>query len=35
VSGLKEGDSVVVGEQGQYQAGQQVRPQAADAAELE
>jgi RND family efflux transporter MFP subunit len=35
VSGLKEGDSVVVGEQGQYQAGQQVRPQTADTAELE
>lgn len=35
VSGLKEGDSVVVGEQGQYQAGEHVRPQAADSAELE
>ncbi len=35
VAGLKEGDSVVVGEQGQYQPGQQVRPQAANTAELE
>jgi RND family efflux transporter MFP subunit len=35
VSGLKENEMVVVGEQGQYQPGQEVRPQIAESSELE